>query len=285
MMKKITLLFTFFLLTCTFSNAQTTINLNPDAAWSGFMNVFELDCSTFVFNSPWGVPDLKTVLTSGTSITLQPNFNGWDDNPTDPFWVQQPAGPGNKCMEAATNIVDNTLIGQNVTFTGEVTSNDLDGAYTAIAFIRVFNGDFSVLIHDKQTSLPVGTFSVSATDIETGAGANIQYGFVVTGPNQTAANAAAVGSIVMIPATLGLEDFQTSSFKTFPNPTQNSWTVKTKNQEISSIQIFNILGKNVMSLAPNADEVKIDASSLTKGLYFATITTNMGRSTKKLIKN
>lgn len=84
--------------------------------------------------------------------------------------------------------------------------------------------------------------------------------------------------------TLGTDDFDLASFKVFPNPTKNSWTVKTNNQDISSIQVFDILGKQVLSLSPNTSEAKIDGSALTRGLYFATITTEFGTSSKKLIK-
>jgi hypothetical protein len=46
----------------------------------------------------------------------------------------------------------------------------------------------------------------------------------------------------------------------------------------------NILGKRVLSLAPNASEVKIDGSSLTTGLYFAQIKSANGISSIKLVK-
>ena len=45
---------------------------------------------------------------------------------------------------------------------------------------------------------------------------------------------------------------------------------------MSSIQVFDILGKQVLSLAPNAIEAKIDASVLKSGLYFAKIIQLMG---------
>ena len=53
---------------------------------------------------------------------------------------------------------------------------------------------------------------------------------------------------------------------------------------MSSIQVFDILGKNVLSLSPNANEVIIDGSGLTKGLYFTQIKTSNGIDSIKLIK-
>ena len=53
---------------------------------------------------------------------------------------------------------------------------------------------------------------------------------------------------------------------------------------MSSIQVFDILGKQVLSLTPEATEAKIDASVLKSGLYFAKINTDNGSSSLKLVR-
>jgi chitodextrinase len=83
---------------------------------------------------------------------------------------------------------------------------------------------------------------------------------------------------------LSTNDFDLASFSVYPNPTQDSWTVKTKNTNISSIKVYSILGKNVLSIAPNASEVTINGASLKAGLYFAQVKTASGISSLKLIK-
>jgi hypothetical protein len=85
--------------------------------------------------------------------------------------------------------------------------------------------------------------------------------------------------------TLGVNEFDTASFNVFPNPSKDSWTLKTKDITMSSIQVFDMVGKNVLSLTPNASETVIDGSNLKTGLYFARITTNGNVNTVKLIKN
>lgn len=84
--------------------------------------------------------------------------------------------------------------------------------------------------------------------------------------------------------TLATKDFEIAGLKVYPNPTQDNWTVKTQNIKMSSIQVFDILGKNVLSITPNATEAKIDASRLKSGLYFAKINTIGGSSSLKLVK-
>ena len=83
---------------------------------------------------------------------------------------------------------------------------------------------------------------------------------------------------------LGTSDFEITDVNVYPNPTKNSWTVSADNEDISSIQVYDILGKNVLSLSPNTGEAIIDATSLNTGLYFAKINTLAGLVTVKLVK-
>jgi hypothetical protein len=85
--------------------------------------------------------------------------------------------------------------------------------------------------------------------------------------------------------TLGIENNELVDFNTYPNPTQENWTVKTKSESMSSIKVYDILGKQVLSLSPNSIEATINGASLKSGLYFAQIKTDSGLSNIKLIKN
>ena len=108
--------------------AQNTVTVDASADQIGFANVYETD-GTLAFNSGWGVPDLQTIVDpANNTLTLQPNFNTYADNPEDPFWVNQSTLLGNKNFEGNTYVEDNTLVGSELTFEGLVTSNDLDGA-------------------------------------------------------------------------------------------------------------------------------------------------------------
>ncbi|MEL0455314.1 T9SS type A sorting domain-containing protein [Flavobacteriaceae bacterium SZ-1-7] len=84
--------------------------------------------------------------------------------------------------------------------------------------------------------------------------------------------------------TLSTEKFDLAAFSVFPNPAKDSWTVKTKDIKISSIQVLDVLGQQVMSLAPNKTEATIDGSRLKSGLYFATVKTESGAKSLRLIK-
>jgi len=85
--------------------------------------------------------------------------------------------------------------------------------------------------------------------------------------------------------TLSVNDFELTPVKAFPNPTDNVWNIKTNNLTFNSIQVFDVLGKQVLSLNPETNNAVIDATNLSNGLYFAKVNTDKGSSTLKLIKN
>lgn len=264
-------------------NAQVTIDVDANDPWEGFMNVFEVDCTTFVFNSGWAIGDLKTVIDTGANtITLQPNFNTYADNPTDPFWVDQGTGEGNKCMDANTLVPDNTLVGQEVTFRGNVVSNDLDGAYTAIAYIKVFNADFSVLKEETAPLVAGANFELNYTNVEP-EDANVQYGFQILGRNANPADEGTLGSVVVTAPELSTEDVTAVNISAFPNPVTDQLNLRA-NENITQITIYNILGQVVLQETPDRTNVTMNVSQLQTGNYIARISTTSGSQTLKVVK-
>jgi len=74
------------------------------------------------------------------------------------------------------------------------------------------------------------------------------------------------------------------SFKMYPNPLKgNNLFIKT--QQDSTIKIYNVLGKLILSDIVNSNKNKIDVSSLQKGIYLIKVTSGNSTTTKKLIKS
>lgn len=84
--------------------------------------------------------------------------------------------------------------------------------------------------------------------------------------------------------SLSMDDNELKKLQVYPNPTVNNWTLKTPNAPIMSVVIFNILGKNVMTLMPNSKEVIIDGTFFNSGVYFAQISSENSVKTIKLIR-
>lgn len=85
--------------------------------------------------------------------------------------------------------------------------------------------------------------------------------------------------------TLGISENKTTEFKVYPNPSKVEWNIKANGQIINSIEVFDVLGKQVVILKPNATDVVIDASTLNKGIYLAKVVSGNSIKTIKLVKN
>lgn len=83
---------------------------------------------------------------------------------------------------------------------------------------------------------------------------------------------------------LGVNKFDQASFKAYPNPTRDSWNITSGNDDITSIQVYDVLGKSVYARTAASKEVNVNASELSRGVYFAKVSTANGTSTVKLVK-
>ncbi|MBZ0173348.1 MAG: hypothetical protein K8E66_13265 [Phycisphaerales bacterium] len=179
---------------------------DSSAPWLGFVNVFELD-NTFLWGSPWGVPDLVANFDDGApSVTMSPNTIG----DPDPYWYQGgggPGAPGNKLMEANLYQEETgTMNGETVTFSGFVLSNTFTPAHDAKIFIRDFAADYSSVV-EVFIDANEGAFSFSLDTIAD-AGRHVQWGFQVKGVNvwvtDTDPFGNAVFSSIPTPASIAL---------------------------------------------------------------------------------
>ncbi len=74
-----------------------------------------------------------------------------------------------------------------------------------------------------------------------------------------------------------------SNLLMYPNPATNLTTI-TSLQEISNLQIFNILGQEVQNISGKGKSMQLDISTLETGTYFVKIETEFGTDSLKLIK-
>ncbi len=265
------------------SMAQNTVEVDASAEFFGYANVFELpgNGGGFVFGEAWGVPDIKSVVDAGAgTITLQPNFNVWD--PGDEFWVLN--GEANKTFEGNTYVEDNSLAGSALTFVGGVVSNTISSDYDVVAFIKVFNSDFSVLKEENAPVVEGENFAVVYTNVE-GSDAVVQYGFKVTGPVADPADEAGLGSVVVSESlVLSIGDNQALQVSVYPNPTRAAWNINTANSQITKVAIYDIAGKLIEQRAGTSNSIQINSAAYPAGIYMANVETETGSKAIRLIK-
>jgi hypothetical protein len=143
-----------------------------------------------------------------------------------------------------------------------------------IAGALKFRGDHSWALPYNWggTAFPSGTAVVDANGIAVPTAGNYNISF-----NKTTL-------AYSFTTTLAVNDFDTITFKVYPNPTQNNWFFSSSKENIESIVIVDITGKTVKTATPKSNEANIDASNLTAGLYVAKVATATATQTLKLIK-
>ena len=164
--------------------------------------------------------------------------------------------------------------GTDVTFTFEL----LDDKTGVVAYLwreNPFN-------ETPMTNLSGKTFTVTINGQTPGAIINYACKFAFAGGLAvTKYFNYEVGAI----CSLGIDDNFISDIKVFPNPAERVWNIQSESQIIKSIVLFNVLGRQILVLNPNSNTTEIDATNLSKGLYFIKVNTDKGSSVLKLIKN
>jgi len=177
------------------------------------------------------------------------------------------------CPEVENFVVDNVT----------ETTADLswDAALGAISY------DWAVFIAgaDIEVDLPVAFENTTAT---TGTAQGLIPGvsydaYIQTdcGGNNNISDV--VGPVTFTTTALGVNDIDVTTFVFAPNPADGNVNI-VSTTEITTLQIVNMLGQNVLSMTPNSKEFTIDVSGLSSGAYFINAITNGVTTTKKLIR-
>lgn len=83
------------------------------------------------------------------------------------------------------------------------------------------------------------------------------------------------------------DDFIASTFTIYPNPTSNILNVSGNNLPIRKLGIADINGRAIKTIVPSisSEQMNIDVSDLSAGVYLLVIDTEEGNAVKKFIKN
>jgi hypothetical protein len=84
--------------------------------------------------------------------------------------------------------------------------------------------------------------------------------------------------------TLSEPSFDLNNISVSPNPTSTLWTINGASDTITEIVVYDITGKQVLHLEPNAMSASIDTAGLNSGIYLARINAGNASKTVKLVK-
>ena len=263
---------------------DNSVTIATTQAWNSYVNVFSVSDGSYQFGfGDIEVADLRATATE-TSVTLEPNISIWTNESTNAVYFDQDAATQTPVayIEASTYIENSSLANNALTFSGNVSTSDLGDGYTVIAFIKSLTSSYSQVAFKNVDISSTGDFTVTATAEEMSQ-AVIQYGFAVTGPLADPSDTT-LGSVVIGAETLGIEDTDIVNVSVYPNPSNSNWNFRTPNTVITSVEVFNLLGKRVVLRKNNSTDIAISTQGLTSGIYIARITTEQGTKSVKLIR-
>ncbi|VXB78121.1 Glycosyl hydrolase [Flavobacterium sp. 9AF] len=101
--------------------------------------------------------------------------------------------------------------------------------------------------------------------------------------NKTGAN---IDDFVINGTVLSSSSFELDSITVYPNPSNGLFTINTKNIEINSLEVFDITGKRILErkIHQSQEEIDVNLSNASNGVYFMKINTETGIITKRILK-
>ena len=92
-------------------------------------------------------------------------------------------------------------------------------------------------------------------------------------------------SVTKASCLVGVDENVENTITIYPNPTTGELRIENGELKIENVEIFDVLGKKQNSRKAEQQNIVIDISDLSNGVYFLKISTEQGIVTKKIVKN
>lgn len=189
------------------SNAQIYFSVDPNEAWYGYINMWD-PANNYLFGFVEGnVATASASWAPGPAqpLTLGPNTRLYDENISDPVWVDQGTFLATRVSEFDyyQEHIDDSQIGQSVAFEFSTVANSLPQGYEAVGFIKVLDA-FATWTTTQIVTAPLvagQSMTLSIPEVlDPGAGtADVQAGFYVKGPYVSSSDPIALTSVQIVP--------------------------------------------------------------------------------------
>lgn len=134
-----------------------------------------------------------------------------------------------------------------------------------------FRKDNSWTTNWGALDFPIGTGTQNGPDIPVTAG-TYTISFERTSGNYTFTN------------TLSSAENNLTHLKIYPNPTNVDW-ILSHSEMIDSLQLFDLSGKELLTIQPKENEYVLSGNGLSNGVYFVKIQSGLDFTWRKIIKN
>ena len=104
-------------------------------------------------------------------------------------------------------------------------------------------------------------------------------------PNRMVTTDSTVSNVDNVWGTTGIFDIKTEfAYSMYPNPANDFLTIANA-ADVSKVDIYTVTGKMVMTVNVGSENVTLNVSELTTGMYIVNVTNQKGVQTSKFVKN
>ena len=165
------------------------------------------------------------------------------------------------------NVVDTTI--PVITITGDAT--------VTVQVGDTYSDEGATALDNYDGDITEDIVTVNNVDTDIVGAYTVTYNVSDSSSN----TATEVTRTVNIESNLSVDENIKSVFRVYPNPTKNSWKISTS-IIIESIELYDIVGRKVLSDNPKTQDYEINGTLLSKGVYILLLN---GKEVSRLIKN
>ena len=285
------------------ANTYDKASIFMDFGTAGAQDTFYFDDVMFSPSTPSGLAQIDIPVTFDDS-TVDYTMTDFGGNAS--MLVVDPTNATNNVMQVIKTTGAQTWAGTSVcTPIGMASAVPFTNIDTRIS-VRVWSPSAGLPIRLKVENAANNTQTCETEDTTTVVGwNNLMFDFNNPAPGTAALNTAFTFNMVSIffdfntagaldtfyfddvifePGISSINELAQTKLSVYPNPTDNQWTVTSENQEILSIEVYDLKGTLVFTANPTTTIVEIDGSTFNKGMYILRTTTKMGVVTSKIVK-
>ena len=288
-MKKITLLILALVFTTASFSQLLTENFDDITMLSGWNQV---NVSGTIGSTTWfqGNPVVFDAQNGAPTSYIGANFNATTGNNTISNWLILPT-LSLKDGDILT-FYTRTSTGSSYPDRLQVRLSNAGATSTPPASVNDL-GSYTILLSDINEGLTVGgypdswtlqTVTVSGLGV-TSIDARLAFRYFVAngGPSGTSSNYIGIDNLT-VTSPLSVDEFNLNSFTNFYNKDSDILTLTSVSSAFSSVEIYNLLGQNVMSKMLSNTAETVELSSLQDGVYIVKVSINGNSKSFKLLK-
>lgn len=259
---------------------------NGEALITTDFNSTEFNTELAVYEAPEDCTDLSTLGEEAGCATAEDDLELSGLTPGETYYIQVAGfddAEGEFCIEVQTDesepeicqdptdvsVGDVNDTSANVDWSAGGTETQWEVAYDEAGF----NPD------DEGESMTVSSTQVILSELQP----ETEYEVYVRALCTSDSTSDWVGPISFVTDELGVNDEIFDSFSFYPNPVENQLNLQA-NTSIEKIEVFNLLGQQVLTETPNNLNTQINTEKLEAGVYLLKVTIDGAEKTFRIVK-